>query len=183
MSSENHNSSVFSSDLLLRISQVSIAIFMPANNALIFFHLEGHDSGLQMLQALHDDDFARNNIAPPGGIQKSSFFEAMTERGLDQFLFCFSGITKASLHLLAQDVLVKFEKLADEDGDDRQESDIFPEGDGVAEQSVNSEDADRPFGPDHRHADEGNRTFVDGCPGPGPVQKKRFTVDVRHHEG
>lgn len=63
-------------------------------NALIFFHLEGHDSGRHLLQALHDDDFARNNIAPPGGIPKSSFFEAMTERGLEQFLFVFQELQK-----------------------------------------------------------------------------------------
>jgi hypothetical protein len=53
-------------------------------NALIYFHLEEHSSGRHLLQALDEDDFARNIIAPKAGIQKSSFFESINNRGLDQ---------------------------------------------------------------------------------------------------
>jgi hypothetical protein len=58
-------------------------------NALICFHLEEHKSGRQLLQFLDEDDFARNTIAPKGGIEKSSFFEAVNNRGLPQLLEVF----------------------------------------------------------------------------------------------
>lgn len=50
-------------------------------NALISFHLEEHTSGRHLIQTLQEDEYARNNIAPPAGIQKSSFIEAMSEPG------------------------------------------------------------------------------------------------------
>ena len=52
--------------------------------ALVYFHLEEHTSGRHLIQTLEEDDFARNHIAPPDGIQKSSFFEAINNRGLGQ---------------------------------------------------------------------------------------------------
>jgi hypothetical protein len=52
-------------------------------NALIYFHLEEHSSGRHLLQALDEDDFARDIIAPKDGIQKSSFFESINSRGLE----------------------------------------------------------------------------------------------------
>lgn len=52
--------------------------------ALIYFHLEEHLSGRHLVQALKEDDFAREHIAPPDGIEKSSFFEAINTRGLEQ---------------------------------------------------------------------------------------------------
>jgi hypothetical protein len=58
-------------------------------NALIYFHLEEHSSGRHLLQALEEDDFARDIIAPKDGIQKSSFFEAINNRGLEQLLQIF----------------------------------------------------------------------------------------------
>lgn len=51
-------------------------------NTLIFFHLEEHDSAQHLLQVLQEDDYARNTIAPKGGIKKSSFSEAINSRGL-----------------------------------------------------------------------------------------------------
>ena len=69
-------------------------------NALIFFHLEEHTSGRHLIQSLQEDEYARNNIAPPGGIQKSSFFEAMHERGLEQFMFVFQELQKQASTIL-----------------------------------------------------------------------------------
>lgn len=69
-------------------------------NALIFFHLEEHTSGRHLIQDLQEDDFARNNIAPPEGIQKSSFFEAMHDRPLEQFLFVFEELQKYATMVL-----------------------------------------------------------------------------------
>jgi IS4 transposase len=71
-------------------------------NALIFFHLEEHTSGRHLIQVLQEDDYARNNIAPAKGIQKSSFFEAMHDRGLEQFMFVFQELQKQACTILPQ---------------------------------------------------------------------------------
>ena len=41
-------------------------------DALIFYHLEIPDSGRHLLQELEQNSFARETIAPPQGIKKSS---------------------------------------------------------------------------------------------------------------
>ena len=67
---------------------------------LIFYHLEEHASARHMLQVIEQDDFARENIAPENGIKKSSFSEAINERGLEQFQFVFEKLSsKASIIL------------------------------------------------------------------------------------
>lgn len=68
--------------------------------ALIFFHLEEHTSAQHLLQALEEDDFARSEIAPQGGIKKSSFSEATNTRGLEQFLYVFEHLQQQAAHLL-----------------------------------------------------------------------------------
>lgn len=60
--------------------------------ALIFFHLEDHKSGTHLVEVLEQDDFARENIAPEKGIKKSSFFEAINTRGLEQLFFVFNEL-------------------------------------------------------------------------------------------
>jgi len=70
--------------------------------ALIYFHLETHTSGRHLIQSLNEDDFAREHIAPEGGIQKSSFFEAINTRGLEQLIQVFE-----SLEIHARKVLPK----------------------------------------------------------------------------
>src|SRR3990170_5211644 len=59
--------------------------------ALIFYHLEEHSSGRHLLEVLEKDDFALKHIAPPDGIKKSSFFEAINHRGLEQLLYIFGS--------------------------------------------------------------------------------------------
>ena len=61
-------------------------------NILVYFHLEEHHSGRHLLQVLKDDDFARRYIAPEKGIQKSSFFEDISSRGLEQMLELFEKL-------------------------------------------------------------------------------------------
>lgn len=64
---------------------------------LIFFHLEEHVSARHMLQVIEQDDYARENIAPQDGIKKSSFFEAINTRGLEQLQILFEKLScKAS---------------------------------------------------------------------------------------
>jgi hypothetical protein len=59
---------------------------------LIFYHLEEHSSGSHLVQVLNKDNFAKREIAPPEGIQKSSFFEAINHRGLEQLLYVFEKL-------------------------------------------------------------------------------------------
>lgn len=68
--------------------------------ALIYFHLEEHTSGRHLIQALEEDDFARNHIAPPDGIQKSSFFEAINNRGLEQLGHVYEHLQKEASNAL-----------------------------------------------------------------------------------
>ena len=56
---------------------------------LTYYHLEEHTSGRHLLQALEENEFAQSEIAPVGGIKKSSFFEAINTRGLEQMIEVF----------------------------------------------------------------------------------------------
>lgn len=67
---------------------------------LVFFHLEEHVSARHMLQVLDQDDFARENIAPEGGIKKSSFFEAINSRGLEQLQSVFGHLCQQASGIL-----------------------------------------------------------------------------------
>ena len=68
--------------------------------ALIFFHLEEHNSGRHLIQVFKEDDFARKNIAPEDGIEKSSFFEAINTRGLEQLEFVFQKLSCEASNIL-----------------------------------------------------------------------------------
>ncbi len=68
--------------------------------ALIFFHLEEHNSGRHLIQVLKEDDFACNNLAPEDGIEKSSFFEAINYRGLEQLKFVFNKLSCEASNIL-----------------------------------------------------------------------------------
>lgn len=78
-------------------------------NALIYFHLEEHTSGRHLLQALKEDDFARQNVAPEAGIEKSSFFEAINSRGLDQLMEVFLALQADAARILPNE----FDKFGD----------------------------------------------------------------------
>jgi hypothetical protein len=77
--------------------------FQDQLNALIFFHLEEHHSGRHLLQALKEDNFARNHIAPEEGIDKSSFFEAINNRGLEQLMEVFHALYKDAVNVLPKE--------------------------------------------------------------------------------
>ena len=74
--------------------------FEDEAKALIFFHLEEHSSGRHLVQVLKEDDFARKNIAPEDGIEKSSFFEAINTRGLEQLQFVFQKLSREASNIL-----------------------------------------------------------------------------------
>jgi len=80
-------------------------LFQDQLNALIFFHLEEHHSGRHLLQALKEDNFARNHIAPVEGIEKSSFFEAINNRGIEQFMEVFQALYKEAVNVLPKEYI------------------------------------------------------------------------------
>ncbi|MCP4372069.1 MAG: IS4 family transposase, partial [Deltaproteobacteria bacterium] len=68
--------------------------------ALIFFHLEEHVSARHLIQVLKEDEFARVNIAPEDGIGKSSFSEAINNRGLEQLQSVFEKLSNEASNIL-----------------------------------------------------------------------------------
>lgn len=52
--------------------------------ALVYLHLQEYESGRELLQVLEQDEFARAHVAPPEGVSRSTFFEAMNTRALAQ---------------------------------------------------------------------------------------------------
>jgi len=69
-------------------------------NILIFFHLEEHHSGCHLLQTLKESDFARKHVAPEKGISKSSFFEDISSRGLEQMIELFGRLYNKAAGIL-----------------------------------------------------------------------------------
>jgi len=61
---------------------------------LTYYHLEEHSSGRHLLQVLAQENFAATHIAPPDGIQKSAFFEAINSRGLEQMVHVYEDLQK-----------------------------------------------------------------------------------------
>jgi hypothetical protein len=71
--------------------------------ALIFFHLEEHTSAQHLLQVLEEDDFARHFIAPEEGIKKSSFAEAINNRGLEQLAHIYQNLQTQAVDVLPKE--------------------------------------------------------------------------------
>lgn len=71
-------------------------------DAMIFFHLQEHGSGRELLQFLEENDFAREHVAPENGIKKSSFFEIINSRGLEQLLYVFQQLQLQAGNCLPQ---------------------------------------------------------------------------------
>lgn len=61
---------------------------------LTYYHLEEHTSGRHLLQVLAQEGFAATHIAPPEGIKKSAFFEALNSRGLEQMVQVYENLQK-----------------------------------------------------------------------------------------
>ena len=69
-------------------------------NALVYFHLEEFSSGRHLLQALEQNDFAKECVAPPKGVKKSAFFEAINTRGLEQLSQLFTALVVDATKIL-----------------------------------------------------------------------------------
>jgi hypothetical protein len=63
-------------------------------NILTYYHLQEYSSGRELIQALQEDEYARNLIAPAGGIHRSTFFDTVNDRGVEQLLYVFTELQK-----------------------------------------------------------------------------------------
>lgn len=61
-------------------------------NILTYYHLQEFSSGSELIQALQEDDYARQFVAPAGGIKRSTFFDTVNDRGVQQLLAVFTEL-------------------------------------------------------------------------------------------
>lgn len=69
-------------------------------NILTYYHLQGFSSGRELVQTLQEDEYARNLIAPAGGLQRSTFFDTVNDRGVEQLLYVFTELQKKAASVL-----------------------------------------------------------------------------------
>jgi len=69
-------------------------------NILTYYHLQEFTSGTELIQALQEDDYARQFVAPAGGIKHSTFFDTVNDRGVEQLLFVFAELQKQATGVL-----------------------------------------------------------------------------------
>ena len=67
-------------------------LFENQPDSLIYYHLFENESGRDLIQRLAEDDFAKEHIAPEGGISRSSFSEAVNNRGTEQLQYVFQEL-------------------------------------------------------------------------------------------
>ena len=77
--------------------------FKDQVSALVYFHLQEHKSARHLIQDLEENDFAKDNIAPDGGISRSSFSEIINGRGLEQLQFIFENLYKQAVGVLPKE--------------------------------------------------------------------------------
>jgi hypothetical protein len=67
---------------------------------LTYYHLQDFSSGRELLQALEEDDYARQFVAPAAGVKRSTFFDTVNDRGVEQLLFVFTELQKQAAGVL-----------------------------------------------------------------------------------
>ena len=63
-------------------------------NILTYYHLQEFSSGTELIQVLQEDEYARQFVAPAGGIKHSTFFDTVNDRGVEQLLAVFTELQK-----------------------------------------------------------------------------------------
>ena len=58
------------------------------------YHLQDFSSGRELLQTLEEDDYTRQFVAPAAGVKRSTFFDTVNDRGVEQLLFVFTELQK-----------------------------------------------------------------------------------------
>jgi len=74
-------------------------------NVLTYYHLQDFSSGRELIQTLQEDDYARQFVAPAGGIKHSTFFDTVNDRGVEQLLFVFTELQKQAAGILPSQYL------------------------------------------------------------------------------
>ncbi len=69
-------------------------------NILTYYHLQEFSSGRELIQALDEDDYARECLAPANGLKRSTFFDTVNERGVEQLLSVFTELQKQASGIL-----------------------------------------------------------------------------------
>jgi hypothetical protein len=69
-------------------------------NILVYYHLNEFSSGRELLQNLEEDEYARHLIAPAGGVKRSTFFDTVNERCVEQLLHVLSELQKQAVSIL-----------------------------------------------------------------------------------
>ena len=69
-------------------------------NILVYYHLNEFSSGRELLQNLEEDEYAKRLIAPVGGVKRSTFFDTVNERCVEQLLYVFCELQKQAASLL-----------------------------------------------------------------------------------
>ena len=69
-------------------------------NILTYYHLQDFSSGRELIQTLQEDDYARQFVAPDNGIKRSTFFDTVNDRGVEQLLFVFTELQKQAAGIL-----------------------------------------------------------------------------------
>ena len=69
-------------------------------NILTYYHLQDFSSGRELLQALEEDDYAKQFVAPANGVKHSTFFDTVNDRGVEQLLFVFTELQKQAVGVL-----------------------------------------------------------------------------------
>lgn len=67
---------------------------------LTYYHLQDFSSGRELLQTLEEDDYAREFVAPADGVKRSTFFDTVNDRGVEQLLFIFTELQKQAAGVL-----------------------------------------------------------------------------------
>jgi hypothetical protein len=67
---------------------------------LTYYHLQDFLSGRELLQALEEDDYARQFVAPADGVKCSTFFDTVNDRSIEQLLFVFTELQKQAAGVL-----------------------------------------------------------------------------------
>jgi len=83
--------------------------FEDMAKTLVYYHLHEFSSGADLIQRLEQDEFAKQLVAPAGGLKSSTFHDCLNDRGLEQFQALFDGLASTAGASLPRE----FERLGD----------------------------------------------------------------------
>ncbi len=67
---------------------------------LTYYHLQDFSSDRELLQALEEDDYATQVVAPSDSVKRSTFFDTVNDHGVEQLLYVFTELQKQAAGVL-----------------------------------------------------------------------------------